>query len=118
MAPIGVACQAMARWLTTPLAASPASFQPSNPAIATGEVSGPTSVKSTAPLPARGPVPGFRLPLAYRIYGDDHATRRASRASHGGRRGDRDHANGNSRSVLGCWRGVSHHDGAEHHGSL
>ena len=46
MAPTGVACQAMPRWLTTPLAASPASFQPSNPAMATGEASSPMSLNS------------------------------------------------------------------------
>src|SRR5579872_1168281 len=55
MAPIGVACQAMPRWLTTPLAASPASFQPSNPAMATGEVSSPMSLNSMAlHLPEHG----------------------------------------------------------------
>src|SRR5579859_1375061 len=48
MAPIGVACQAMPRWLTTPLAASPASFQPSNPTMATGAVSSPMSLNSMA----------------------------------------------------------------------
>ena len=48
MAPMGVACQAMPRWLTTPLAASPASFQPSNPAMATGDVSSPMSLNSIA----------------------------------------------------------------------
>src|SRR5579863_6414825 len=52
MAPIGVACQAIPRWLTTPLAASPASFQPSNPAMATGDVSPPMSLNSmTGHLP-------------------------------------------------------------------
>ena len=45
---MGVACQAMPRWLTTPLAASPASFQPSNPAMATGDVSSPMSLNSIA----------------------------------------------------------------------
>src|SRR5580692_1103058 len=43
---MGVACQAMPRWFTTPLAASPASFQPSNPAMATGEASSPMSLNS------------------------------------------------------------------------
>ena len=33
---MGVDCHAMPRWLTTPLAASAASFHPSNAAIATG----------------------------------------------------------------------------------
>src|ERR1700735_1818523 len=61
MAPIGVACHAMPRWLTTPLAASPASFQPSNPAMATGEASPPASLNSMTPhLPHRGPSP-YRL---------------------------------------------------------
>src|ERR1700677_4654423 len=46
MAPMGVACQAIPRWFTTPLAASPASFQPSNPAMATGEASSPMSLNS------------------------------------------------------------------------
>src|SRR6516225_6501281 len=46
MAPTGVACQAIPRWLTTPLAASPASFQPSNPAMATGDTSSPMSLNS------------------------------------------------------------------------
>jgi hypothetical protein len=36
----------MPRWFTTPLAASPASFQPSNPAMATGEASSPMSLNS------------------------------------------------------------------------
>src|SRR6185437_15301052 len=48
MAPMGVACQALPRWLTTPLAASPASFQPSNPAMATGDTSSPMSLNSIA----------------------------------------------------------------------
>ena len=51
---MGVACQAMPRWLTTPLAASPASFQPSNPAMATGDVSSQMSLSSiTRHLPRR-----------------------------------------------------------------
>ena len=41
MAPTGVDCHAAARWLMTPLAASPASFQPSNPAMTAGELSFP-----------------------------------------------------------------------------
>src|ERR1700689_1362972 len=54
MAPIGVACQAIPRWFTTPLAASPASFHPSNPAMATGEASSPMSLNSmTCHLPAK-----------------------------------------------------------------
>src|SRR5271165_1008616 len=54
MAAIGVACQAMPRWLTTPLAASPASFQPSNPAMATGDASSPMSLNSmTRHLPSK-----------------------------------------------------------------
>src|SRR3984893_17719862 len=54
MAPMGVACQAMPRWLTTPLAASPASFQPSNPAMATGDASSPMSLNSmTRHLPSK-----------------------------------------------------------------
>jgi hypothetical protein len=36
----------MPRWFTTPLAASPASFHPSNPAMATGEASSPMSLNS------------------------------------------------------------------------
>ena len=41
MAPTGVDFQASARWLMTPLAASPASFQPSKAAMTAGEVSCP-----------------------------------------------------------------------------
>src|ERR1700733_10112769 len=41
MAPTGVDSQAAARWLITPLAASPASFQPSKAAITAGELSFP-----------------------------------------------------------------------------
>src|ERR1043165_6406137 len=52
MAPMGPACHAIPRWLTTPLAASPASFQPSNPAMATGDTSSPMSLNSmTCHLP-------------------------------------------------------------------
>src|SRR5690242_8556389 len=43
MAAIGVDCQAMPRWFTAPLAASAASFHPSNAAIATGWTSGPST---------------------------------------------------------------------------
>src|SRR5215469_3870015 len=43
MAAIGVDCQAMPRWDTTPEAASAASFHPSNAAIATGWSSGPST---------------------------------------------------------------------------
>src|SRR5262245_24929656 len=104
MAPMGVACQAMPRWLTTPLAASPASFQPSNPAIATGDASSPMLLNSmlvTSPAPDPGPVsdslraqpcsPGYRAacqpsatessqqPLTMtclRLGADEHATNR------------------------------------------
>jgi hypothetical protein len=41
MAPTGVDCHALARWLITPLAASPASFQPSKAAMTAGELSFP-----------------------------------------------------------------------------
>src|ERR1039457_6329959 len=37
MAPTGAACQAVTRWSITPLAASPASFQPSKAATRAGE---------------------------------------------------------------------------------
>src|SRR6201996_4127650 len=40
---MGVDSQAIPRWLTTPLAASAASFHPSNAAIATGLTSGPST---------------------------------------------------------------------------
>src|SRR6266481_2010575 len=43
MAAMGVDCHAMPRWLTTPLAASAASFHPSKAAIATGFSSGPST---------------------------------------------------------------------------
>src|SRR6516162_3200298 len=43
MAAMGVDCHAMPRWLTTPLAASAASFHPSKAAIATGCSSGPST---------------------------------------------------------------------------
>ena len=49
MAAIGVACHAIPRWLMTPLAASPASFQPSKAAMATGELSFPSRSNSMAP---------------------------------------------------------------------
>jgi hypothetical protein len=39
MEPIGSACQAAVRWVMTPLAASPASFQPSKAAMMTGALS-------------------------------------------------------------------------------
>src|SRR5436309_7772529 len=48
MAPTGVACQARLKWLMTPLAASPASFQPSKAAMITGEVSLPMPSSSIA----------------------------------------------------------------------
>src|SRR6266704_428163 len=41
MAPTGLECHAPARWLMTPLAASPASFQPSKAAMTAGELSFP-----------------------------------------------------------------------------
>jgi hypothetical protein len=54
MAAIGADCQAMPRWLITPLAASAASFHPSNAAIATGRSSGPsTSLNSMISPPDR-----------------------------------------------------------------
>src|ERR1700746_1638720 len=73
MAPTGVACHAIPRWLTTPLAASPASFQPSNPAMATGDASSPMSLNSmlvTSPPPDPGPSPtAYVLVLAHRVTG-------------------------------------------------
>jgi hypothetical protein len=54
--------------LTTPLAASPASFQPSNPAMATGEVSSPMSLNSmTGHLPkhARAVPTAYVVSLAH-----------------------------------------------------
>src|ERR1017187_7333859 len=39
MAPMGLDCHAVPRWLMAPLAASPASFQPSKAAMTAGELS-------------------------------------------------------------------------------
>src|SRR6516164_10447454 len=121
MAPTGVACQAIPRWLTTPLAASPASFQPSNPAMATGDTSSPMSLNSITRhlpwqrsgcllqptwsavlvgLPGAVSASGYgkfarRLDwLAYDWGANEQATNRPSRASRGGRRGHGHHAPG------------------------
>src|SRR5215467_4940974 len=48
MEPAGSACHAVVRWVITPLAASPASFQPSKAAMMTGAVSLPVSLSSIA----------------------------------------------------------------------
>src|SRR5690349_4795882 len=48
MAPAGSACHAVVRWVITPLAASPASFQPSKAAMMTGAVSLRVSLSSIA----------------------------------------------------------------------
>jgi len=48
MAATGSDCQAIPRWLTTPLAASAASFQPSKAAMATGLASVPMSLNLMA----------------------------------------------------------------------
>src|SRR6266480_597716 len=48
MAPTGFACHAVVRWVITPLAASPASFQPSKAAITMGAVSLPVPLSSIA----------------------------------------------------------------------
>src|SRR5262249_5333076 len=124
MAPTGVACHAMPRWLTTPLAASPASFQPSNPAMATGAASSPMSLNSiTRHLPTptlRLSVTAYVVGLAYRatgrrvsrrlrkftrdayndclrLGGNEHTTNRPGRARRGGRRGHGHHAAGERR---------------------
>src|SRR6266568_1442544 len=123
MAPMGVACQAMPRWLTTPLAASPASFQPSNPAMATGLVSSPMSLNSmTRHLPDTaqalltayvvGPprwVNGRVSAAVWEILatvpriarlglgGNEYTTIRPCRASRGGRRGNGHYAPGKQR---------------------
>src|SRR6266480_1438490 len=70
---MGVDFHEMPRWLTTPLAASAASFQPSKAAITTGWSSGPSTSLNLmtlpphhifAPMPAtyslRRPPPGLR----------------------------------------------------------
>src|ERR1700747_2607478 len=60
MAAMGVDCHAMPRWLTTPLAASAASFPPSKAAIATGCSSGPSTslnLMTSPPPDHRGLVP-------------------------------------------------------------
>src|SRR5215469_11696764 len=54
MAAMGVDCQAMPRWLTTPLAASAASFHPSKAAIATGCSSGPSTSLNLMTSPPAG----------------------------------------------------------------
>src|SRR5215469_15875348 len=51
MAPTGSACHASVRWVITPLAASPASFQPSNAAMMTGAVSLPIPLSSISHHP-------------------------------------------------------------------
>src|SRR5260221_8433631 len=51
MAAIGFDSHSMPRWFTTPLAASAASFHPSNAQRATGWVSGPTSLNLMVPPP-------------------------------------------------------------------
>jgi hypothetical protein len=51
MAPTGSACHAAVRWVITPLAASPASFQPSKPAMMTGAVSLPLPLSSISHHP-------------------------------------------------------------------
>src|SRR5437762_3283639 len=122
MAPIGVACHAIPRWLTTPLAASPASFQPSNPAMATGDARSPMSLNSIArhlPTPTLGlSVTAYVVGLAYRVTGrrvsrrlrkvhqgpprmtwlrlgaNEYATSCFGRSSRGGRRGHGHHAPG------------------------
>src|SRR5215467_3741973 len=48
MEPTGSACHAVVRWVITPLAASPASFQPSKAAMMTGAVSLPVPLSSIA----------------------------------------------------------------------
>src|SRR4029077_1275756 len=48
MEPAGSACQAVVRWVITPLAASPASFQPSKAAMMTGALSLPIPLSSIA----------------------------------------------------------------------
>src|SRR5580700_2702937 len=48
MEPAGSACHAVVRWVITPLAASPASFQPSKAAMMTGAVSLPIPLSSIA----------------------------------------------------------------------
>src|SRR5438876_10207623 len=66
MAAIGVDSQAMPRWLTTPLAASAASFHPSNAAIATGLTSGPSTslnLMTSPPLEPRAYAPDYSLRL-------------------------------------------------------
>src|ERR1700742_3459171 len=69
MAAIGVESQEMPRWLTTPLAASAASFHPSNAAIATGRTSGPSTslnLMTSPPHHLRADTYGYsiRRPLA------------------------------------------------------
>src|SRR5262252_1315880 len=48
MEPTGSACHAVVRWVITPLAASPASFQPSKAAMMTGVLSLPVPLSSIA----------------------------------------------------------------------
>src|SRR6266568_3290287 len=87
MAPMGVACHAIPRWLTTPLAASPASFQPSNPAMATGDARSPMSLNSIArhlPTPTLGlSLTAYVVGLAYRVTG--RRVSRRLRKAHKGR---------------------------------
>src|SRR5580704_16784666 len=65
MAAMGVDCHAMPRWLTTPLAASAASFHPSKAAIATGFSSGPSTslnlMTSPPPVSPRARAPDYSL---------------------------------------------------------
>src|SRR5215469_6975263 len=109
MAPTGSACQASVRWVMTPLAASPASFQPSKAAMITGALSLLAALSSIARhlLPLRA----ARLampPPAYVVTGDrllprldwdtydEHRLRSppcgAGGAGGRGRRGNGDHA--------------------------
>src|SRR6202161_2605391 len=63
---MGVDCHAMPRWLTTPLAASAASFHPSNAAMATGLTSGPSTslnLMSSPPLLPRAVARDYSLRL-------------------------------------------------------
>src|SRR5260370_37557580 len=86
MAPSGVDCHAPARWLITPLAASPASFQPSKAAMTAGELSFPIPSSSISDHLLRFPLaPDYvhehdrrvmwpaGCPVAARA-GTDHAT--------------------------------------------
>ena len=52
---MGVESHAMPRWLTIPLAASAASFHPSNAAIATGLTSGPSTSLNLMTSPPQEP---------------------------------------------------------------